>query len=61
MPEITIVKEYENGKIHYTVLADGRNIGGGLVRTESDFMHQVSKYEKKGLTVKIITKGAKAK
>ena len=57
-PSITFVYELENGKIHYTVLADGRNIGGGLVRTESDLLYQVSKYEKKGLTVKIITKGA---
>jgi hypothetical protein len=54
-PIIVFIKEYENGKIHYTVLSDGRNIGGGIVRTESDFMYQASKYEKKGL-VKIITK-----
>ena len=55
---ITFVKEYENGKIHYTVLSDGRNMGGGIVRTESDLLYQASKYEKKGLEVKIIQKGA---
>jgi hypothetical protein len=56
-PSITFVKEYENGKIHYTVLSDGRNIGGGIVRTQSDLDYQMQKYSKKGLEVKKIKKG----
>ena len=59
-PSITFVYELENGKIHYTVLADGRNIGGGLVRTQSDLDYQMQKYRNKGLDVKKIEKGEKA-
>ena len=58
-PSITFVKEYENGKIHYTVLSDGRNIGGGIVRTQSDLDYQMQKYAKKGLEVKKIEKEMK--
>jgi len=60
-PLITFVKEYENAKIHYTVLADGRNIGGGIVRTMSDLDWQMQKYSKKGLEVKKIKKGETTK
>jgi len=60
-PQITFVWEMERGKIHYTVLSDGRNIGGGLVRTQSDLDYQISKYRAKGLNVKKIEKGEKAK
>jgi hypothetical protein len=55
-PVIIFTVEKENGKIHYTVLADGRNIGGGIVRTESDLQWQIKKYEAKGLKVEVITK-----
>ena len=55
---ITFLCENEKGKIHYTVLSDGRNIGGGIVRTMSDLEWQMQKYSKKGLEVKKIKKGA---
>ena len=42
----------------YTVLSDGRNIGGGLVRTQSDLDYQMQKYRGKGLEVKKNRKGA---
>jgi len=58
---ITFVIENEKGKIHYTVLSDGRNIGGGIVRTQSDLDYQMQKYAKKGLEVKKIKKGESAK
>ena len=50
--QITFVWEMERNKIHYTVTADGRNIGGGIVRTMSDLEWQMQKYAKKGLEVK---------
>ena len=60
-PSITFIYEIENAKIHYTVLCDGRNIGGGIVRTMSDLDWQMQKYSKKGLEVKKIKKGESAK
>lgn len=44
-PKITIYKGTKNGMIFFTVFASGNRIGGGVVRTESDFESRRKKLE----------------